>query len=201
MIKAIIFDVGGVMVRTHDWSHRTKWDDKLNLKHGTVEQTVFNSYMGKAAQLGEITNEAKWHWIQKEYGLSQRELLELRRDFWAGDRLDTDLISLIWQLRRNHKLAIISNWSDALNMQLTSIYPIAHAFDLVVGSAYEGIMKPNAIIFERALDRLGVEAESAVFIDDFAHNIDGAHAVGMKGIHFHKDMDLRVELEKLGVEI
>ena len=76
---------------------------------------------------------------------------------------------------------------------------MADAFDLIVSSAGEQVMKPDAAIFERTLERLEVAPYEAVFIDDFAHNVAAARAAGLAAIHFIPGIDLPAELEKLGV--
>ncbi|HEU5302405.1 MAG TPA: HAD family phosphatase [Acidimicrobiia bacterium] len=55
-------------------------------------------------------------------------------------------------------------------------------FDLVVDSCLEGIRKPDPVIYERALERLGIGPEAAVFLDDFEQNVVAARALGMHGI-------------------
>jgi HAD superfamily hydrolase (TIGR01509 family) len=77
---------------------------------------------------------------------------------------------------------------------------MADAFDLIVGSAYERVMKPDPAIFLRTLERLGRAPHEAVFIDDFAHNIEGARGVGMAAIHYTPGMDLAAALASLGVD-
>jgi HAD superfamily hydrolase (TIGR01509 family) len=62
-------------------------------------------------------------------------------------------------------------------------------------------MKPDAAIYERTLARLGRQPEEAVFIDDFAHNIEAAHQLGMAAIHFKPTTNLADELAKLGVNV
>ena len=47
MIKAIIFDVGGVLIRTQDHSSRRQWEKRLGLAERESEQIVFNSEMDK----------------------------------------------------------------------------------------------------------------------------------------------------------
>ena len=69
-------------------------------------------------------------------------------------------------------------------------YKIIEPFDLVVVSGEEGIMKPAAGIYERTIKRLGCKPEETIFIDDFLHNIEGAQAVGMVGVHYQKDTNL-----------
>ena len=61
---------------------------------------------------------------------------------------------------------------------------MADAVDDIVVSAEVGIAKPDGRIFELALARLGVQPAEAVFVDDFARNIEGARAIGMPAVHF-----------------
>jgi epoxide hydrolase-like predicted phosphatase len=199
MISAVIFDVGGVLVRTEDASRRRMIEQRLGLQAGAAEDLVFNQEMGRAAQLGQITTEQLWGWLKTHLQLDDAGLIEFRREFYGGDRLDTALVDYIRSLRPRYQTAIISNASDNLLDTLTSTYPIADAFDLVVGSAYEGVMKPDAIIFKRTLNRLGRQPGETVFIDDFSHNVEGARAVGMKAIHYRPGTDLVTALANLGV--
>jgi epoxide hydrolase-like predicted phosphatase len=196
-IRAILFDVGGVLVRTFDPSGRQAWEQRLGLPPGGAEAVVLNSEMGHRAQRGEIGNETLWAWVGQQLALGD-ELAAFRDDFWRGDRVDESLVALIRRLRPRYQTAVISNATDALRTTLQS-YGLLNEFDLVVGSAYEGIMKPQAAIYERALARLGRSASEAVFIDDAPANIAGATAVGLHAIHFTPATDLAGELRRLGV--
>ncbi len=198
-IEAIIFDVGGVLVRTADHSGRAVWEKRLGLASGGAEAVVLNSEMGHRAQRGEITNEALWNWVGKFLELGD-ELPAFRQDFWRGDLVDEKLVALIRKLRRSYKLAIISNATDAL-LETLAVYSLLDEFDLIVGSAYEGVMKPNRLIYERTLVRLGSPAEKSVFIDDAPANVAGARALGMNAILFKPMMDLAAELTTFGVNV
>ncbi|MEJ2754163.1 MAG: HAD-IA family hydrolase, partial [Chloroflexota bacterium] len=173
MIKAIIFDVGGVLLRTEDHSYRRRWEAELGLEHGEAEEIVFNSEMGQKAQRGEISDEELWQWIGQRLELGQR-LEAFRQDFWAGDVLDEDLVALIRSLRPRYQTAVISNATDALRDSLARKLGIADAFDVIIGSADLGIMKPSPVIYERALADLDREAQESLFIDDFQHNVTAA---------------------------
>ena len=199
MIKAVIFDVGGVLVRTEDPAPRRALDGTHGLVAGQVEALVFNSDRGQAAQRGEISAVELWAWVTAQLHLPPQDAPDLERAFFAGDRLDTEMVAFIRTLRPRYRTAIISNAADNLTRFITDDFPMIHAFDLVVGSAYEKVMKPNPAIYRAALDRLGVAADEAVFIDDFAHNIAGAEAVGMHGIHFTPGIDLPAALARIGV--
>ena len=200
MIKAIIFDVGGVLLRTEDHSYRCRWEAELGLEHGEAEEIVFNSEMGQKAQRGEISDEELWQWIGQRLELGQR-LEAFRQDFWAGDVLDEDLVALIRSLRPRYQTAVISNATDALRDSLARKLGIADAFDVIIGSADLGIMKPSPVIYERALADLDREAQESLFIDDFQHNVTAAQALGMSAIHFRPGLDLAAELAYHGVQV
>lgn len=197
IIKAVIFDVGGVLIRTADHTGRQKWESRLQLPPGGAEATVLNSDMGHRAQRGEITTESLWLWVGEHLGLGS-DLPQFREDFWRGDFVDQSLVGLVRNLRRRYTLAIISNAMDSLNQTLKE-YGLLDEFDLVVGSAYEGVMKPDPAIYERTLDRLEVSPRESVFIDDSPVNIAGAQALGMNAILFRPSTDLPGELSRIGV--
>ena len=70
-------------------------------------------------------------------------------------------------------------------------------FDAVVISGEVGLRKPQPEIYRYTADQLGVVPQACVFVDDLAHNVRGATAVGMAGIH-HSDAPTTIrELEAL----
>jgi 2-haloacid dehalogenase len=80
--------------------------------------------------------------------------------------------------------------------------PTATIFDLfsdIIVSGDENLMKPDAAIYELALDRFGVAAEQCLFIDDRLDNIEGAEALGIKGHHFQDAALLEAELKALSL--
>ena len=199
MIKAVIFDVGGVLIRTESHEGRRQWERRLGLADWGSDEIVFNSEMGQKAQRGEIETADLWQWIGQHFSFDEPTLQAFQTGFWAGDVLDEALIAFIRQLRPKYQTAVISNATDALRHTLTHNYPIADAFDLIVVSAEEKVMKPDAAIYERTLARLGRQPEEAVFVDDFAHNIEAAQQLGMATIHFRPGTNVPQQLARLGV--
>jgi len=201
MIHAVIFDVGGVLLRTEDRTPRQEWETHLGLAPGGAEALVFNSEMGQKAQRGEITEPELWHWIGTHLSLSPSETAAFRTGFWAGDVLDMVIVRFIRQLKKRYQTAVLSNYASNLRPELTHQFGIADAFDEIIISCEEGVTKPNSEIFYRALTRLGRSPEEAVFIDDFAHNVQAAKAVGMSAIHFQPGLDLPTALQQLSVSL
>ncbi len=70
--------------------------------------------------------------------------------------------------------------------------------DIVV-SGDERLTKPDPAIYRLALDRFGLAAADAVFIDDVAANVAGAAALGIHALQFHDAATTRAELQGLGL--
>ncbi len=199
MIQALIFDIGGVLLRTQDHAPRRRIEERFGLMPGGAEFVVFNSDGGLRTQRGEFSEEENWRRVQRELALSDSDLAFFRREFWAGDQFDRPLIDAIRRLHSRYQTAIISNAMPGLMTLLTGKHPIADAFDVIIGSGDVKLAKPDAAIYHLALAQLGRRPQEALFIDDSAANIAGARAVGLQTIHYLPGMDLVAELAALGV--
>jgi putative hydrolase of the HAD superfamily len=196
MGKAVIFDWGGVIMRTHDRSGRDEWDRKLGLPQWGVERVIHGSEAWNEAQRGERSVESYWEAVADQLGISRDEIPQLRRDFYRGDEIDADLITLIGDLKAGgHQVGLMSNNSLHLHKVMEE-RGLDGLFDEVVISAEIGVMKPAPEAFHAILDKLGVSAPDSVFIDDFPRNVEGARAVGMHAIHFTPGIDLRAALRE-----
>lgn len=95
----------------------------------------------------------------------------------------------------------LSNWERTLYPIAEEQCAILRGLDDKVVSGYVGMRKPHRDIYELALGRFGVDAASAVFIDDKAMNIVGANEAGIRGIRFRDPRRLRELLISMGVAI
>ncbi|MBI3244188.1 MAG: HAD family phosphatase [Chloroflexi bacterium] len=199
MIKAVIFDVGGVLLRTEDLSGRRKWEARFGLKDWELANAVFNCPAAEAATVGRATEAEVWESVRQQFNLSQPELVELRKDFWSGDRFDDSLLDWVTSLRGCYRTGILSNaWGGARKF-LAGHPKIVAAFEELVISAEEGVMKPQAEIYARAVQRLNVLPSEAVFVDDVLVNIEAAQKAGLFGVHFRAGMDVPGALKEFGV--
>jgi epoxide hydrolase-like predicted phosphatase len=198
-IRAVLFDLGGVLVRTEDAAGRRKWEAQLGLAEREVDRLVFDCDAAIRATMGEAPAEAVWEHVGKWLKLDGAQLVDFQRDFWSGDRLDLELVSLLKSLRPRYKTAILSNaWSNARE-SFTQMFHLDEIVDLIIISSEERLAKPDARLYQRAALRLGVAPVEAVLVDDFVANVEGARAAGMQAIHYQPEMDVRGELEKMGI--
>lgn len=192
---AIIFDFGGVLMKTLDYGYRHAWDDRLNLPHGSVERIVHGSQSWRQAQINQMEIDDYWQDIARQLNLDANALTALQADYFKGDVLDSDLIDLIRSLKTEGlRIGLLSNDGLPLREKLHGL-GIAELFDPLIISAEIGVMKPAPEAYQAVLDILGLPPENVFFVDDMPDNIAGANAVGMKGILYQSGMNLRDLLE------
>ncbi|PJF31458.1 MAG: hypothetical protein CUN51_03775 [Candidatus Thermofonsia Clade 1 bacterium] len=197
MIRAVIFDFGGVLMRTQDDSGRRAWENRLNLAHGQLERLVHGSSLWIEAQRGTLAPEAYWQALGEQLGINGDDLDQLRHDYFKGDVLDESLVALIDRLReRGLRLGLLSNDSHALAEKLERLDLHRH-FDAVAISAQIGALKPEPEAFRAIAEALEVSLPECVFIDDNTANVDGAKSVGMHALRYTADLDLEAALEPL----
>jgi epoxide hydrolase-like predicted phosphatase len=196
-IEAVVWDLGGVIVRTHDRSGRTRWEERLGLSTGELDKLVFMSEVSGRAFEGKAKPEDIWNDIMQQFGLSEQARDRMLHDFWSGDRVDFALVDYIRNLRPTYKTALLSNaWLD-LRGFITDAWKIADAFDHITISAEVGMAKPDPRIYTLPLEGLGVAPDQAVFIDDFKINIRAAKGVGLHTIHFRSPEQAMRDLDDL----
>jgi epoxide hydrolase-like predicted phosphatase len=93
------------------------------------------------------------------------------------------VIELVHELKSSgFRLGVLTNNVRELRHAWWPMLDFANIFDDVVDSHEVGMRKPNRAIYELALNRLGVEAHRAAFLDDAQSNVDAASALGIHGI-------------------
>jgi HAD superfamily hydrolase (TIGR01509 family) len=188
-------------MRTADPAPRRELEQRFGLPLGGASKLVFGSPRWDETQLGRIDSVEFWADVGRRLELDAGELEEFRRAFWAGDRLDEELIALIRYLRdASYRTALLSNNPAGLRQRVQQL-GIAGAFGVVVISGCEGLMKPDPAIFERTLARVGVRAEQAVFVDDSQVHVAAARQVGLRATRFRGLAPLRRWLQGLGVPL
>jgi epoxide hydrolase-like predicted phosphatase len=182
-IKVVFFDLGGVIVRTEFQAPRQQLADRLGMDYEDLSRIVFDSDSGLKASMGEITSADHWASIVQRLKRPASEISLIREEFFAGDIVDRTLVDYIRSLRGKYKTGLISNaWSDLRDFVVREKFD--DAFDKMIISAEVGAVKPEAKIYQFALEQFGVKPKEAVFVDDFYINIEGCEKVGIKGIHF-----------------
>ncbi len=108
------------------------------------------------------------------------------------------MIDLIREVRRDGiRTSLLTNNVKEWEVKWRSMMPIDELFETVVDSAFVGCRKPDPRIYNLTLERVGLDPEECIFIDDMKINIDVANELGLHGVHFRETAQVRAEVHDL----
>ena len=181
-IKAVLLDIGGVLWHPKETPLSDTWAARCGLSAEAFDQIVYNSEWGSQALVGSITVEKMWETIGNHLGLSSIEISQCEQEYWTGV-WDTEFLDYCRVLKSRCKLGVVSD-AESNARDKVKTWVSESLFDVIVFSSEVGVCKPDPKIFHCALERLGVNAPQAVFVDDREKNVNGAKALGIHGIHY-----------------
>jgi putative hydrolase of the HAD superfamily len=196
----ILFDVGGVLL-TNGWDHheRAVVLGKFDLDCAAFEARHPAPY--REWERGAISVES---YLQATVFYEPRSFSP--GEFFAAicaqsKPLPNGALGILHELAASHQcvLGALNNEARETNAYRFEHFGLRHSFQVALSSCYLGLRKPDAVMFERALEILGKPPERVLFIDDREENAEAAAKAGMKAIRFAGADGLRRELERLGV--
>ncbi|MGI8420033.1 MAG: HAD family hydrolase [Candidatus Levyibacteriota bacterium] len=202
MIKAIIFDLGGVLIfhRKLIISHiltllfpETSLEDLL---------TLWDKYR-IALNSGTISSKEMLEKMKKEFKSKESvdALLKQWRLYYGQQVKETnlDLLEVVKLLRKKYKVYLLTDTID-VHDQVNSKRAIYEQFDGVYKSFKMGMAKMDGEnAFRYVISDIGASPEECVFIDDTERNIEIAKAIGMKAILFTDNEALQKEWKSVGI--
>jgi epoxide hydrolase-like predicted phosphatase len=186
VIRAVLFDFGGVLVRMVDDRPRIELAQQLGIRLEQLDNLVFFSESARKASMGEISVEMHWEAVRKALAIAPEAMPEFLEQYWSADDVNWELLEYIRRLHPQYKVGLLSNAWDNLRHTLHTRWNIDGLFDELVISAEVKMIKPDPRIFHLALERLHVLPSETVFIDDIDENVLAARNEGLLAIH-HQD--------------
>jgi putative hydrolase of the HAD superfamily len=192
-IRAVFFDIGGILEITPDTGWRKKWDAERRFDSPELEA------VWRAGSVGRMTIDEVESRLAEIFRLDRVALEAFMADLWTDylGELNTELFDYFRTLRPRYKTGIISNSFVGAAEREEARYGFSAHCDLIVYSHEVGLEKPDPRIFEVALSRLGVRAEESVFLDDVATHVEAARALGVNAILYESNAQAIAELEAL----
>ncbi len=192
MIKAVVLDIGGVLMRTEDPSGRRLLEKRYNLPDKSVDWLVFDSEEAAASTVGKVKAKEAWQSVQKKLDLSDEQMAEFIELFWAGDVFDQAAFDYLSSLSPEYITGILSNAWEGAREGFVQRYGMIEGktVDHIMISCEEGVRKPDQEIYRRLKKKLGVEYDEILFVDDFIQNVESAQAMGIQAIHYRPGMNL-----------
>jgi len=186
-IRAVIFDMGGVLAPDADYSpvfqRQSVIVDRESLK--TLKKTQWN--------LARVTPaypmEQFWQPIlealsipAEEWSKIDREVRDLFVPWWHMFALVDKLRSAGYRVGiiSNHICAWFDHWFARFGLDALFNEP-----ELVAVSSRLGIAKPDAKVFEQYCALTGLDASECVFVDNQIENVEAARGAGWTAVQFH----------------
>ena len=197
MIRAAVFDFGLVISTPRPPSRFRAYERELGLDEGTINRIMFDSPAWHDALCGRMTMAAYWRAVGPSLGLTTPPAIDaFRRRYYSDEAANQEVLAIVRGLHGCCRLAILSNHPPGLGCWLRD-WGIDRLFDVVYCSGDEGHVKPEPVVYQATLERLGVLADEAVFIDDTPGHVAAARALGIVGIVFTGARQLGQELKAL----
>ncbi len=195
MIKAILFDFGGVIAEEGfreglmEIGRKNGYDPDMFFRKST--DLVYES----GYVYGRADESAYWKAIRSEFSIKGSDE-ELREELLKRFVVRPEVIEIIKELKRPgmgiYILSDQTNWLD----ELESKYHFFELFDEVFNSYHMQRTKRDRSLFSDICNELGIPAKEALFVDDNPANTERAENAGLQTITYISSQDLRYSLQK-----
>lgn len=199
MIKAVIFDWGGVLIYNPSIGTKEYWAKQLGVNENKFIE-IYDKYEPDFHK-GKISESNFWKKIYENLKISEPKSKILWNTVLEETYKSNDpVINIAKSLKKQgYKIGYLSNTEiPALDFFKKQKYDF---LDVSVFSCIEGYIKPEKEIYKIIIDRLGVQPEEAIFIDDKETNIEGAKKLGINTILFKDAKQLLAELKQFSINL
>lgn len=195
MIKAIIFDLGGVILK-----HRFDLIGYILSQMFTISKEQGDKFWSEY-KIRLLTGEFSSKQFLKEIKVKTKTEISLNNlsKMWkqlyiANAEIDWVLLDFIKQLRKKYKVYLLTDTLD-IHDEYNKTRKIYEKFDKVFKSHEEKLSKAEGKkIFLNILRKINVKASNCIFIDDLDEYVKAAENAGIKGIIFKNLPQLKEEL-------
>ena len=184
VIRAVVFDIGGVLEITPDLGVIPMWESRLGLPAGELSERMHDAFVD--GSIGTITEDDVHQALGDRLGLDDQQVAAFMADIWREylGTPNTELIEYTRLLRPRYRTGILSNSFVGAREKEQAAYGFEDLVDDIVYSHEAGMSKPDPRIYALACTRLGVRPDETVFVDDTDYCVAGASEAGMRAIRY-----------------
>ena len=199
MIRAIVFDLGGVLFS----EGKAVALEKLAAAHGYERKLVgaiLSSPESIQLRKGLIPDEDFWQWAQQRLPSGYDSRL-IQQEWYNGYVLDKDIYELIASLQKKYSMIAFSGNIKSRVAFLEEKYHFRHLFDIEVYSFDFHMTKPEPEFVQVMIEKSGVRPEEIVYIEDNESYAKPARDLGVSVVIYQRGEieRLRQELRRQGV--
>jgi putative hydrolase of the HAD superfamily len=184
VVRAVVFDIGGVLEITPEMDFDRRWETRLGLPEGEIGRRMADIWA--AGAVGTITEDQVHQAISDRLNLSGEQADAMMADMWTQylGTGNTELIEFARGLRPRYRTGILSNSFVGAREREHAAYGLPDLVDEIVYSHEVGMSKPDPRIYKLTCARLDVRPEETVFLDDVEPIVASAREAGIHAIHY-----------------
>ncbi len=201
MIKAFIFDLGGVVLTQKPEARLDTLAEVFKVSKNDLE-TILKKYNNDWSK-GQISAKFLANRVKQKFKFNKSitEVLKIwGKAYQRRTTPNKELINLIDNLRKKYKIYLLTNTVD-IHHNVNLNRNIYNHFDKVFASHEVGKRKPDFDFYEHALKEINLRADECIFVDDLKENVDAAKKLSFKTILFQNNKNFIRELDKIGIRI
>jgi putative hydrolase of the HAD superfamily len=187
-IKAVVFDIGGVLEQVEDdaWPETwiSRWERRVDLPVGHVVATLAEHGPTADMVTGKMSEAQMRERYARVLGLDDDQVQQMMAEMWDAycGKLDRQMRDFAASLRPAHATAILSNSADGARREEQRRFGFEKLVDVIIYSHEVGLAKPDPAIFTLTRERLGVESYEIAFLDDHYGHVEAARACGWHAV-------------------
>ncbi|MGI8415615.1 MAG: HAD family hydrolase [Nakamurella sp.] len=198
-IKAVVFDVGNVLVSWDlQFLYRSVIEDPA-ARHQFLAE-VLTAEMNRQIDGGRSVDEALAELVEAHP--DKADWILAFRDRWI-ETLGPEIagsVALFDQLRAaGLPIFALTNFGAESWPIGQQAYPVLTRFDGEIVSGREGVLKPDPRIYRLLTDRFGLDPATVFFTDDNQDNVGAARAQGWQAVLFSSAAQLRADLQNAAI--
>jgi epoxide hydrolase-like predicted phosphatase len=195
-IKAVIWDLAGVVLHTVKGTFNTLLAERLDAPLAEIDRLML-SKENELWDIDEIDDDTYYTFLLKELRMPMERKAIIRKFVVDDFYVDQNMLAYIKDLRASVTTMLLTNFPSHIHDFMKTDWIVEGAFDHLIASCDVKLIKPDPAIYMLALDRLGLEAEECVFIDDREVNVNAAQRLGINGIVFQSKSQTMRDVDNL----
>jgi len=195
-IKALLFDLGGVVIDISVDRALRRWEPKSSLSVEQMRQRLVADEPFRQHERGELPAAGYFDHLRRVFELdaSDSEIAAGWNAILVGENKDS--LRLVDSARRRLPCYAFTNTSPTHEEVWSTAFPnVVSAFERIFTSPQLGLRKPEHAAFDAVTREIGVEPAEILFFDDLLENVQGARAAGLQAVHVRDHEDIRQALD------
>lgn len=198
-IRHIVFDIGKVLIH---------YDPELPYRRLIPDEAQRQWFLENVCSPAwNLEQDRGRDWATAEAELVSRypeheDNIRAFRRYWremVPYHYDANVALMVRLIEAGRDVTLLTNFAADTFAEARQRFAFLKRARGITVSGEIGVVKPDRAIFEHHAKRFGLAREAVLFIDDSAHNVEGAKAAGWQAVQFTARDELERDLKRFGL--